>query len=314
MKPPVPAKSGQPFDAVCFGYNSCDMLCLLPALPPPDGKTRMEAFLRAGGGQAATAAAAVARLGLRSRYLGKFGDTPEGGFARRTLAEDGVDLAGCLIAPNTQNQLASIWVDRAAGTRAIAALREPGLEIARGEIKREFAVSGAALLLDGHHVAACLQLARWARDEGIPVLLDASKNQAGMSDLLDLTDYALCDAQFPVEYTGEGQPAAALRVMAKRHYLPLAAVTTGAAGSLTLVDGQFIATPAYRVDVVDTTGAGDVWHGAFVAGLVWGLELEQILRVAAAAAAMKCRRLGGRAGIPSRRELEAFLLQDASGR
>jgi sugar/nucleoside kinase (ribokinase family) len=267
MKPPVSPKSGQPVDVVCFGYNSCDLLCLLPAFPPPDGKTRMEAFLREGGGQAATAAATVARLGLRSHYLGKFGDTPEGEFARRTLAEEGVDLAGCLTARHTQNQLASIWVDR----------------------------------------AACLELAQWARGAGIPVLLDASKNQPGMGDLLDLTDYALCDARFPLEYTGESQPAAALRAMTERHRLPLAAATTGAAGSLTLVDGQFIATPACRVDVVDTTGAGDVWHGAFAAGLVWGLELEQILRVAAAAAALKCRRLGGRAGIPSRAELEAFL-------
>lgn len=157
MKPPVPVKKKRSVDAVVFGYNSCDLLCLLDEYPAPDSKTPMRAFTRQGGGQAATAAVTLARLGLKTRYLGKFGDTPEAAFSRQSLSDEGVDLTGSLGAENTQNQLAVIWVDRRANSRTISYLREPGLAIEPGEIPRAAIADAGLLVLDGHHIPAAVE-------------------------------------------------------------------------------------------------------------------------------------------------------------
>jgi sugar/nucleoside kinase (ribokinase family) len=307
MRPPNLPNPGRPFDAVSFGYNSVDYLCLLAAHPPADAKVPMEAFARQGGGQAATAAATLARLGWKTRYLGKFGDGDEGRFARESLVAEGVDVAACRIASGVRNQTAVIWAARREAARTVAYLREPGLEIAPGEIAVEHAVAGAVLLLDGHHLPISVEFAHAARQAGIPVLLDAGKPAPGMAELLELTDYVLCDERFAPAYTGESDQRRALAAIAARHRTPFVAATLGPRGSLALVGGRFVETPAFAVDVTDTTGAGDVWHGAFAAGLLRGFDGEEILRYAAGAAALKCRSLGGRAGIPTPAELEDFL-------
>jgi sulfofructose kinase len=307
MKAPIPAKPNLPFAAVSFGYNSCDFLCLLERFPEADGKTAMRAFDRQGGGQAATAAATVARLGLRARYLGVFGDTPEGAFARETLVAQGVDVEHCRIAPNTQNQIAVIWVDLVTGTRTIAHHREPGLAVMSGAWPREMVTAGSVLMLDCHHLPASIQMARWAREEGIPVLLDAGKVQDGVEELLAWTDYILCDAKFPAAVTGSTDIRDALAVLQRESGAAVVAATLGVDGAVALANGTWLQAPAFPVDVVDSTGAGDVWHGAFAAGLVCGLALEEILRFASGAAALKCRSLGGRSGIPDREELNRFL-------
>ncbi|NLH48770.1 MAG: ribokinase [Myxococcales bacterium] len=309
MKAPVSAKADQPFAAVTFGYNSCDFLCLLDAYPEPDGKSPMRAFLRQGGGQAATAAVALARLGFRVRYLGKFGDTPEGDFARASLESEGVEVAACRRAPGTQNQVAVIWADPRRATRAISFLREPGLQIEPGEIAVDAVRQGGALLLDGHDPAASLEMAQAARAAGIPVLIDIGKNQPGIPELLDSVDYLLCDSHFPAAYTGETDEETALRRLRDRHRAPLVAMTLGARGSLALIDDVVVRTPAFPVRVVDTTGAGDAWHGGFVAGLLWNRPVEEILRLSAAVAALNCRALGGRSALPTRAELEKFLAE-----
>lgn len=307
MKLPLTPQPGRPFDAVSFGYNSCDYLCLLDRLPGPDAKRPMRRFEKQGGGQAATAAVALARLRLRVRYLGKFGDAGEHRFARDSLTDEGVDIAACPTAPGTQNQLAVVWADQNAGTRTIAYLREPGLEIGPDEFAREDVVAGSVLLLDGHHVAASLQMAHWAREEGIPVLLDAGKNQPGLGELLSSVDAILCDHDFPKSYTGLADPHDALRALHEAHPAAVVAMTLGANGSLALAGGKFFATPAFAVDVVDTTGAGDAWHAGFAAGVLAGLTLPETLRLAGAVAALNCRALGGRAGLPDRAALAAFV-------
>ncbi|MDP8225548.1 MAG: PfkB family carbohydrate kinase [Candidatus Lernaella stagnicola] len=311
MRAPVPAKPNQPVDVVCFGYNSCDFLCLLDDYPSADTKLPMQEFIRQGGGQAATAAVAVARLGLRARYLGKFGDTPEGDFARQSLQCEDVDVAACPIVPDTQNQLAVIWVDLTSGTRTITYLRQPGLEIHRDEFDEQTVCAGSVLLLDCHHMEASVQMASWARAAGIPVVLDAGKLQRGVNALLALTDYVLCDASFASAYTGRGDLRFALQEIAAQTGSPVVAATRGEHGALVLMGEQWLEIPAFTVDVVDTTGAGDVWHGAFAAGLALGFSLPDILRFASATAALKCTQPGGRAGIPDRAAVDRLLKQGA---
>ncbi len=307
MKPPVPPRLGQVFDAVCFGYNSCDILCLMPSYPRPNTKMRLQRLIREGGGQAATAAFALQRMGLRTRYVGKFGDTPEGDFARESLTRVGVDIAACFTAQGTQNQVAVIWISESTGERTITYVREPGLEISADEISRDTLLSGGLILADAHNMPATIQLARWAREVRVPFVLDMERNLPETPALLDLTDYVLCDESFPVAYTGERDAERALRAIRDRHRSPFVSMTMGPRGSLALVGDQIIHTPAFEVEVLDTTGAGDVWHAGFAAGLLWQWDIEECLRLAAAASALKCRQLGGRAGIASRDEVLSFL-------
>lgn len=307
MKPPAPPREGQPFDVVCFGYNSCDILCLMKNYPKPNTKIRLDRLIREGGGQAATAAYALRRMGLSTRYVGKFGETPEGDFARDSLVRAGIDVAGSMVARDTQNQVAVIWIDQTTSERTIAYIREPGLEIQPQEVDRGAVTAGSLLLADGHNLPATIQVARWAREAGIPVVLDVERSLPETPELLDLGDYLLCDEAFPAAYTGEHNGERALRAIRDRHRSAFVSMTMGPYGSLALVGDEIMHTPAFEVEVVDTTGAGDVWHAGFTAGVIWQWEIEECLRLAAAASAMKCRRLGGRAGIGDRDEVLSFL-------
>ena len=296
---------GKKFDAVCFGYNSVDLLCRLPRFPLRGEKVVMSEFSQQGGGQCATAAVALARLGFSPRYIGKFGGGDLGRFAIESTRNEGVDVSAVIVREDLVNQVAVIWVEEENGERTISYSRMPGLDVAPEELDREAICCGRALLVDAHQIPATTRAAAWAREAGIPVIVDAERNLPGVEGLLENCDFILCDSHFPRKFTGERDPMGALRALSR--YGRLVATTMGVAGSLALYDGEFIRTPGYPVDSVDTTGAGDLFHAGFVAGLLLGLGVEDVLRFANAAAALKCRKLGGRAGIPSRREVLATI-------
>ena len=176
-----------------------------------------------------------------------------------------------------------------------------GLEVRPEEVDRDAVCSGRVLLVDAHQIAATTRAAAWAKGAGIPVVVDAERALPGVEGLLAHCDFIVCDQRFPAEFTGESDPRRALGKLSR--YGRLVAMTLGAEGSLAYTNGRFIQTPGYRVDCVDTTGAGDVFHGGFVAGLLLGYDAEGALSFANATAALKCRTLGGRAGIPTRREV-----------
>jgi sulfofructose kinase len=231
-----------------------------------------------------------------------------GDFARESLIAEGVDVTGAVVDPALQNQIAVIFVEDGTGERTITYTRVPGLEVRPGEIDRAAVCSGKILLVDAHQLPATTQAAAWAREAGIPVVVDAERALPGVEALLEQCDFVLCDARFPEDFTGEADPKRALRAIAR--YGRLVAMTLGTEGSLAYAGGRYIRTPAYPVDAVDTTGAGDVFHAGFVAGLLLGLDAEGCLRFANATAALKCRALGGRAGLPTRDEVWARIDAD----
>ena len=301
----------KPFDVVCFGYNSVDLLCRVPHFPRQGRKLVMSEFSQQGGGQSATAAAALARSGFRARYLGKFGGGAMGRFARESLAAEGVDVSGALVDEAVSNQIAVIFVEDGTGERTITYTRVPGLEVRPEEVDRDAVQSGRVLLVDAHQLPATTRAAAWAREAGIPVVVDAERASPGVEALLEHCDFILCDQRFPEDLTGETDPKRALAALSR--YGRLVAMTLGAEGSLAYADGRYIRTPAYQVECVDTTGAGDVFHAGFVAGLLLGMDAPGALRYANAAAALKCRALGGRAGIPTRSEvLDLIALRDGA--
>jgi len=297
----------RPFDAVGLGLNAVDHLCVVGSFPVPDTKPRVDRFARTPGGQAASAMVVLSRLGYRSRYLGKVGGDEIGRFSLESIASEGVDVSEVVTVDGVTNQLAMIIVDTGRHERTILWHRPDEIATLPDEISAETVSSGRVLLVDGHDAPAAARAAELARDRGTLVVMDAESVKDGTRELVGQVDVVLASRDFPARLTGEtnlDRSFDAIRAMGPR----VVGVTLGALGSVVMVsDGSVYGAPAYAVDVVDTTGAGDVYHGAFVAGLVEGWSVERTVDFANAAAALNCRGLGARWGPSSRSEVEALM-------
>ena len=297
------------FDAVGIGLNSADQFCVVREYPLANTKRGILDMAREGGGQAATAMAALARLGMRAAYIGAVGDDEAGAFCLASLRAEGVNVEGVVTQRGRASQSAIIIVQQEGdgeekGSRTILWRRE--VSLAPGDVNEEIVRAGRALHLDGHHVEAEIAAARWARGEGAPVFLDAERAPEGIEDLISLTDYLIAAEDFPALLTGVSDHHEALR---RLHAMGPKAVgvTLGARGALAYDGARFYEAPGFRVDVLDTTGAGDAFHGGFLYGVLRKMGLEDTLRFANAVAAMNCTALGGRAALPRLSEVEAFL-------
>jgi sugar/nucleoside kinase (ribokinase family) len=197
-------------------------------------------------------------------------------------------------------------VEEGSGARTIVRQRDPRIWLRSDELDRAAVTSGRLLHLDGYEGDAALQAARWARDAGIPVLMDAEEPTERREELFRLTDVLIVGRRYGRLLTGTDDPRAILTGLAGLGPR-VVGLTLGEAGSMLLHGGQLVEAPGFPVAVVDTTGAGDAFHGAFAYGLLQGWKARHILAFANAVSALKCTRLGGRTGIPSTDEVRAFL-------
>jgi sulfofructose kinase len=291
----------KPFEVVGMGLNSVDFLCVVPQFPTLDSKMEMLQFSKQGGGQVATAMVALSRWGIRTKYIGKVGDDELGAFSLNSLRQDGVDVSFVTIEPNAISQFAMIIVDRASGERTILWNRDKQLMYREGELRREEVCSGKILHLDGHDLRAALQSAQWAKEEGIPTVIDLDKIEPLTSELIKKIDFVITSSNFPTLFTGISDREKALIEM-QRQTPGFLCATLGREGAVALVEGNILRVRGFKVDAVDTTGAGDVFHAGFIYGLLQNWEVREILRFANAVAALKCRDLGGRRGIPTLEE------------
>jgi sugar/nucleoside kinase (ribokinase family) len=296
----------KPFDVVGMGLNSVDFLSVVPEFPPPNSKMEMLRFSKQGGGQVATAMVALSRWGVKTKYIGKVGEDELGQFSLHSIRQEGVDVSSVTIEPNATNQFAMVIVDGPSGERTIIWNRDERLMYREGELRKEEVCSGKLLHLDGHDIHAAIQCARWAKEEGIPTVIDLDKAEPLTSELIKETDFVITSSRFPTLYTGISVREKALLELQK--YTPgFLCATLGHQGAVALVNGEFLHVKGFEVNTVDTTGAGDVFHGGFIYGLLQNWEVLKILRFANAVAALKCRELGGRKGIPTLKETQRFL-------
>lgn len=300
------------FDAVGFGLNAVDHLCVVSEFPERDTKPRVDDFARAPGGQAASAMVVLARLGHRTKYVGKVGGDEIGAFSLASIRSEGVDTSDVVTVPGVTNQIAMVIVDRTKAERTILWHRPAEIATIPEEITEEKVAVGRVLLVDGHDAPAAARAAALARESGIPVILDAESIKEGTEDVVRNTDVLIASRRFPRRFTGASHLDAAfdaIRDLGPR----IIGVTLGRLGAVVMVaDGSVYASPAYDVDVVDTTGAGDTFHGAFIHGLLAGWSVERTLDFANAAAALCCTELGARGGA---RSLDDVLgLMSADGR
>ncbi len=296
------------FDVVGVGANSVDYVYRLPEFPKPDSPTaklRIAHHAITCGGQTATALCTCAALGLRARYVGATGNDDSGRVIRKELSRRGVEITHTAVR-DAANAYAVILIDDVQGERVVLWDRDSRLDLDSGDI--DPAVIGDARLLhvDDVDVEASIHAASIARDAGIPVTSD-------IEHVGDRTDALIASVTIPIfaehvlePLTGERDVERALRALRRRHDGMLC-VTLGTRGAMLLDGDHLYHEPAFRVTVLDTTGAGDVFRGGFIAALLRGDAPGDILRFANAAAAISCTRQGAINGVPSLEETEALV-------
>jgi sugar/nucleoside kinase (ribokinase family) len=304
------------WDVLALGNVAVDDLLYVPAYPPPDTKTRIARSQRQCGGLAATALVAAARLGARCAYAGVLGDNELSHFVEAALRSEGIEISHVVRHDDALPTHSTIIVDVANGTRNIffeargrcgADETRPGAEIIR---------SARVLLIDPWGEAGMLRAAKLARENEIAVVADIERDDFdAFAELFALADHPILSQEFALQLTGASTPEAAARAVwnETRHTV---VVTCGEAGGVAISreysDLEPRRYPSFPVKVVDTTGCGDVFHGAYAAALAQGCGVAERLRMAAAAAALKATRAGGQAGIPMRAALQEFLSQTSS--
>ena len=295
------------FDVVGVGLNATDTLLMVPHFPAYAGKVPYDAEVMSPGGQVASAMVTCARLGLRAKYIGTVGDDERGRIQMESLRSTGVNLDHVQLRKGCPNQSAYIIVDRSTGERTVLWRREDCLRIDPEEIADD-QITGARLLhIDGHDTPAVAHAAAIARRHAIPVTVDVDTIYHGFDRVLPNVDYLVASSEFPGNWTGIHDPFEALASLQDEYGMKVAAMTLGAHGALARVDGQFVYAPAYVVDCVDTTGAGDVFHGAFCYAVLQGMTIAAALDFSNAMAALNCTAMGARGGIRGLDEIRLLM-------
>ena len=295
-------------DVVGVGANSVDYVNRLPAYPAPQGplsKMRIREQAVCCGGQTATALAACALLGLRTRYLGVTGTDSNGRRIREELARRGIDASDAVIR-DVPNQFAVILVDEHSGERIVLWDRDERLLLRPREISAETFHGARLVHVDDVDQPAGIRAAQIARKAGLPVTSDIDRLTDLTQEFVAAVTIPIFAEHVPSGLTGLADMEQALRRLRETHD-GLLIVTCGAAGALALDGDRLIRAPAFPVSAVDTTGAGDVFRGGLIVALLRGWQTEEALRFANAAAAISCTRLGAIDGAPLLEDVEQLI-------
>jgi sugar/nucleoside kinase (ribokinase family) len=296
------------WDVVGLGANSVDYVHLLPGYPQPFGsfaKMRIQKQEILCGGQTATAMCACARLGLRAKYTGVTGTDDNGRRVRRELEQRGIDLADVIIR-DAQNQFAVILVDETNGDRIVLWDRDERLMMRDRELPTEAIASTRVLHVDDVDQGAAIRAAHVAREHGVAVTSDIDRLTERTRELVDAVSIPIFAEHVPTRLTEINDQEEALRNLRQPHHRVLC-VTLGEQGAMALDASGLHYVPAFEVNALDTTGAGDVFRAGFIYALLRGWATEEILRFANAAAAVSCTRLGALGGIPALEEVEELV-------
>jgi sulfofructose kinase len=305
----LPFPKDKPFDVVGMGLNSIDHLCLVPRYPTSNSKMKIERFSKQGGGQVATAMVALSRWGVKTKYIGKVGDDDLGQLSLDLIRREGVDISSVTVEPNVLNQFAFIIAEASSGDRTILWHRDDRLMYRPAELREEDVCAGKLIHLDGHDIRAAIQCAEWAKRAGIPAVLDVDKLEPLTPELIRNVDFVVTSSRFPSLFTGISDREEAF-IELQKHTSGFLCSTLGPDGAMALVEGEILHVKGFKIKAIDTTGAGDVFHAGFIYGLLRNWEVSEILRFANAAAALKCRDLGGRNGIPTLQEAQNLLMEN----
>jgi sulfofructose kinase len=295
----------QKVDLVGVGLNATDTLIPLVNYPARGSKVEYRQASVMPGGQAATTVVACQTWGLSTRYVGKLGEDDASRLHCDAFARAGVETQLTFV-PGASSPQSLILVDEG-GERTVLCRRDERLLLQPGDLRREWILNARALHVDGYETAAATVAAGWARDAGIPVIADLDEPYPGVEKLLEKIDYLIVSRDFPGRLMDDSSLENALRRMQHRFGCRLTAATLGEDGVLAWNGRQLHHRPAYRVPVVDTTGAGDLFHAGFIYALLQGWPMERQLDFSCAAAAINCMASGARGGIQSVQAIQELM-------
>jgi ribokinase len=296
--------------AVGLGQCSLDHIALVDGLPKEDSKAVAKELLTQGGGPVATALVTLARLGIEARFAGIIGSDDAGKLIKKELNAEGVSTKGVVTRKNSSSQIAHIIVNTKAASRTIIWRPPTGAQLTPAEVKPKFIKDASILLLDGLMKDASLRAAELANKFKTPILLDAGSLRPAVLELIKFSDYIVASSRLAKELART--PLAAIKkIRAINPTARVVTITLGKKGSITCAGGVTIKKNAHKVKAVDTTGAGDVFHGGFAFGILKGYKIDKTIELASAMAALKCLRLGGRTGIPTLRQALRLMKEQA---
>lgn len=294
-------------DVVGVGTAVVDYVGVVEKYPGPDSQVELQTFSKQAGGNVATAIVALSRLGVNAAFMGKFGDDELGQLVQSGLTEAGIDLSNSKIDPGGSMGFAFIVVEQGTGRRTIMWTNEGKSHLAENEVDRDAILSARYLHLDHYSIDAAIAAARIAKEGDVQTVLDAENIHPQIDTLIAMTDVLIVCEDFAQKYTGKTDCREALEAMHSGTPAHTVAITAGVNGSYCCNNTEYHRQPAFDIATVDTTGCGDVYHGAFIYGLLQQWSLEKTAEFSSAAAALNCRGLGGQSGIPDLAEVEAFL-------
>lgn len=295
------------FDVLCVGHACYDLIFAVDHHPGPDEKARARAFISCGGGTAANAAMTAATLGYRTAFAGYLGQDIYGDEHLAEFHGAGVNT-DLVVRGAASTPISAIFV-KPDGARSIVNYKGDTNSLTPGDVEFH-GLRPRVLLFDGHQPDLAVAMATWGRAQGIATVLDADTVNEGNAQLIHLCDIVAASERFAQEFTGAATPHAGMTALAQ--HAPNVVVTLGERGLIWQRGDATGALPAFPVPVVDTTGAGDTFHGALAAGVAAGMAWEELLRYAAAAGALCCTRHGARLGIPTAAEVQALLTRSGA--
>jgi len=294
-------------EVVGLGQACVDYLGRVPSYPDEDGKVELLDLQNQCGGPASTALVTLSRLGIKTSFLGSISDDPIGVEILEGLRADHVDVSFLKVTPGHTSQFAFIAISRESSNRTIFWHRGSAPPLKKEEVDLS-PFSGARVLhLDGLMIEASVEAAKQARAKGLKVVLDAGTMREGSLELVSQVDVLIASARFAVPLIGEHSPVEKALEALSRLGPKEIVITLGSKGSAGRNRGELLAQTAFPIDAVDTTGAGDVYHGAYIYGLLKHWDMRTCMRFASATSALKCRAIGARAGIPTLHEVSSFL-------
>jgi sugar/nucleoside kinase (ribokinase family) len=294
---------------VGIGHAEVNHLTVVDRYPEPESRVELASFSIQGGGTTANALATLAALGVPSVYIGKLPDDEFGTYIRRGLESMDIDISAAVTQPERLSSYAFIVLERETRRRTVF-YTEGNLDPLRpDEVDLNRIQQADLLIVDGYEVEAQIKAAEVARSNGATVVLDAGPIREGMGELVALADVLVASERYASEVAPRGEIEESL-VEIRRLGPKVIVVTMGEEGSVGLEGEKLVRQPPLQVDVMDTTGAGDVYLGGYCYGLLHGWPLERCMQIAAAAAGLSCRDLGARAGLPDLEEVRGVSWQE----
>jgi ribokinase len=297
------------YDVVGLGQSCIDYLSVVEHYPHVNEKEEVNNLTVQGGGPVATAMVTLSRLGASTAFIGKISDDYFGDLIKDGLTSEFVNIDHIIVEKDKRSQFAFIVIEKETGKRTVLWSRATVTPLRADELNGNVISTANVLLLDGLEKEGSMAAAEYAREAGITIVVDAGSMREGALALVNLSDYFIASEDFARQFSHGNDPkAAALELLGLGAKTVI--ITLGEKGSICVSPESYFYQPAFKVKAVDTTGCGDVFHGAFLLGLLRKWDLRETIRFASAAAALKCREIGGRTAIPDLREVEEFLEED----